>query len=559
MTKTVVRHSGRARAVVVTGGQAVLTHITAQTATLGLAERIRFVGSAGFDSTTQAHLRTVVMPVVDQLRGLVGLSPVDFEIGVANLGATAQHNLTARITGFSADVPVLVAILSAGFGLHAADDIAATGHLSSVDGEIAAVCDLPAKIAALRRDRTVARFVHPDLSVDQSLAVLTPGQLQQANDAIVAARADVRLLPVRDIADLVAAVFTDETLVLGALASGYFGKTAPESETADDPVRRAATYLTELMEQRFWNVLEKAMLAGNAARAKAILGARMRFQAQHHRYPSSFGRRLRQLIDSIPPATRRIRLRGPLIGAADCIRVSQFAATADHTDVVLLFEVSAGKTPAWPAPVVQAFEPPATAANNGHSTLDMVLAQISEPALLQAVRQPIDAARACYVLERNMIDSAEEFNDAIAAFYLHLMRHVYDVPLQTTTMDAAPEALDLLARAFAEQGGDKAARREVRDALHGGLHYVLDVMTDRFAREQIAKHIHRVFKEVIDPLDFAAQKEITAALMARVSPSLSPEMQDVPAGALATHHERIISAYVRSLDALRKEIQHLRT
>lgn len=558
MTKNGSGHSGRTRAVVVFGDQAVLTRIVARTTTLTSTERIHFAGPADFDAAAQEHLRAVVVPVVDRLREQLAMAPVDFEVSVTNIAAAAQLDRGARITGYSADAPVLVAALSAGLGIRVADDIALTGHVASMDGDIVAVLDLPAKLAALRRERSVHRLVYPDLAADQSLSVLTPNQLQQATDALVAASADLRLLPVCDVADLVAAVFSEEAIVLGALAAGFFETSIPDHDTSN-PIQRAAAYLTQRLEQWYWTALEGKLLAGNAARAKAILAARLRFEAQRHRYPRGFGRRLCQLIGSIPPATRRTKLRRPLVDPTDCIRLSQFAAAADHADVVLLFEVSAGRAPARPAPAVPVRETRPVSGNRGQLALDTVLAQISEPALVQAVRQPIDVARACYILEHNTFESAEEFNDTVAAFYLHLIRHVCDVPLQVTTMDAAPEALDLLARAFAEQGGDKAARQEARDAIHGGLRYVLDVMTDRFAREQSAKHIHRIFKEVIDPLDFIAQKEVTAALIERALPSLPPEMQDVPPGVLATHHERLIGAYARSLDLLRQEIRHLRT
>jgi len=69
----------------------------------------------------------------------------------------------------------------------------------------------------------------------------------------------------------------------------------------------------------------------------------------------------------------------------------------------------------------------------------------------------------------------------------------------------AKDAIALLERAFANGGGFEAALAEARYPAHGGLRRVLDVVTDQYKAEQRSKHVSRVVREAIDPLDWDAR------------------------------------------------------
>ena len=86
----------------------------------------------------------MVLAAADNIINALDLPKHSFDIWVANIGATSLNEIGITISGFSADVPVLLAILSASLQLPVSADIVSTGHIASPDGDIRMVRGLPA-------------------------------------------------------------------------------------------------------------------------------------------------------------------------------------------------------------------------------------------------------------------------------------------------------------------------------------------------------------------------------------------------------------------------------
>ena len=77
------------------------------------ADRLVFLGLVKFKESTKRHLESVVLPAVDRITDNLSVSRKNYEISVKNIGATASAGIGIEISGFSADLPILLALLSA--------------------------------------------------------------------------------------------------------------------------------------------------------------------------------------------------------------------------------------------------------------------------------------------------------------------------------------------------------------------------------------------------------------------------------------------------------------
>lgn len=547
--------SGRARTVLVFGENktAVLSTVIARICRVGRGRPVKFTGSVLFDVATAGRIRQVVVPLVDRILAGLGLSRSGFEIAIANIAGASVADLTARVSGFSADVPVLLSLLSASLQMPVPQDLVSTGHVASPDGDIRAVRAIPAKLAAARADGSIRRFVHPPLDRDTSLEVLSPHECEQATKALAGSPDRLQTVRVEDVAELVQATFDDEVAVLASLRQDFFEPVSPHVSNSD-PVGRVVRHLNTENEDRFWPALERQLLAGQRKRARSLLRARIAFHLRHRTYPEGCGLRLLQLVQSLPPAIRRLRRLFPLLPMRSCIEIGQQATERDQDDVRCLIDASSGRN-LRPKVVAGSSTCKSDSGGADGAALDAVLSEIDTTNLAHSTGLPIDSARARYILDAVTVASYEEFLDCISAFHLHLLRHVRRVATSEHTEAFDAEAVALLERAFARRGGLEAAIVEAQEGPKGGMRLILDILTEQFKTEEKAKHVSRVLKEALDPLDWPARVRLMAALLQRLGPALPHDLRSAPPERFARRWEELVQAYVDSLDQIQQVLR----
>ncbi len=549
---------GHAKTVLVFGdneqARAVVSSVVVRLCESDCQERVRFIGPVAFEESTARHISEMLLLIVDHLLEGLGLSRRNYEIAVVNLSAASVLDIGTRISGFSADVPVLLALLSASLQMPIPDDLLSTGHVASPTGVIRAVRAIPVKLAAAAADGSIRRFVYPLLDQDHSLEALSPAEYRRAADAITNAPETLQMIGVGDILELVKAVFDDEAIALASLSQEFFEARGP-SDPSDGLLTQTLRFLTEQNAERFWTSVERHLLAGQSQDAQALLLARILYHIHRKAYPPGLGRELLQIVRSLPPSTRRLKLTLPLLPMDACIRLSQFATEADHEDVRHLFDAASGRrTPSLA--VATDVAPPADQAS-GNPALETILSQIDAESLAVGIGLPIDAARASYTMDSVTVASYEEFNDAISAFYLHLRLRIHPgtTPLSSSVVSA--DAIALLERAFSVRGGLEAALAEAKEATHGGMRQVLDAMTEQLKTDEKAKHVTRVLREALDPLDWNAKVALMAAFLERLAAILPPELRSAPPERFARQWEMLVRVYVASLDQLKGVLRTL--
>ena len=111
-----------------------------------------------------------------------------------------------------------------------------------------------------------------------------------------------------------------------------------------------------------------------------------------------------------------------------------------------------------------------------------------------------------------VVASHEDFNEIIASFYLHLLRHTRSIVDPVDMAAVGAEGLALLERAFANNGGFQGALAEARYATNGGVRFILDSLTQKFIHEQQEKYIGHVLKAAMDPLDWDSKVKLMESL-----------------------------------------------
>ena len=537
---------GRAKTVIVynkgDSPVGILSEIVARVSSRSGADRLVFRGPVYFNDSGLQHLHSIILPIVDRITEHLDVPGKHYEISVVNLGATASAGKGIEISGFSADLPVLLALLSSSLQVGLRQDVVSTGHVASLDGDIAPVRGISAKLDATLASSDITSFVIPDLEKDRSLEVLTPVEYEAAKESLIRHKRDIKIHIIGGVHDAIRIFMTDESIVLGSLRVGFFGTKIAVTDS-EGPVSRSVVLLAKGNEERFWDVLEHSLLNHSTVKARLLLQTYVDFHVRTQCYPENFGEQLFRLVISLPPSTRKLDDLFPLLSMELCIKLSQHAKKGDLDDVRQLYKAAFGEgfgKPPYPSDETAN----SRESNRENDLIEKILAELSEENLTEKIGQRLDEARGSYIMDTVTVKNSFEFNDTITAFYAHMFRHTASPVGHAKRSVLSGEAIDLVEKAFERKGGYKGALSEGKFATNGGMRLVFDAMTEHLKQEGKGKYITRVFKETIDLLDEDAQIRLMKVFMTRIGPELPADLRDLPAEKLASHWETIILHYV---------------
>jgi len=549
---------GRTKVVIVShcGGraQAVISSVIASLRADGAAERLHFTGPVAVEARICLHIRDTILPIVDSVMEGLGRPLRNYDLSLTNLGFASVAEVPLLVRGYSADLPVFLSLFSASTGIPISEEFLCTGHIAA-GGDIRAVAGIPGKLDAATCDSSVTCFICPDLEADRSLGVLAPHEKERIVDAVIRGKRKIRIQTVRDIAELVEAVLDNETVVLAAFREGFYETRVPPESTSSG-AGRIVQFLVRDNEKRFWTALEPHLMKGQADLAKRLLLALVLYCTQARSYPQNLGLNLLQRVAALPPHIRRRKGFFPLIPVKRCIELGQFARESDWADVETLLEAVRGGRCRAPGRGIHSPSGGSSPVNRPQGALDEVLSQISARAMNDSVGRVADTARLSFLLQDVTVDSDQEFHDTIRSFFLHLARHSGRVT-QADPEAAADDAYALLTRAFSRHGGPQAALSEAREGVHGGMRYILDLMTDQYKREETEKRVTRVLKECLDQKNWEEKVAFMKAFLDRLGPDLFPEIKARNPEQCAHHYEVLVRAYVDSMEQVKNLLRCL--
>jgi hypothetical protein len=535
---------GRAKTVIVDHEIGIVSEVIVRTVTGEQASRLDFRGPAKFKADTKQHIKSIILPIIDKIMDSLGVSRKNYEISAVNLGATASADIGVEITGFSADLPLLFALLSASLKIPLRQDILCTGHVASIDGDIAPVRGIPIKLEAALTTPGISAFVLPDLDTDGSLQKQTPIKYKAAKESMLKYKGDIKIHSVVDIYDAAKIFLTDESIVSGSLEAGFFYVKSTDRDS-ESPIDRTVSLIFEENDKRFWDVLGYSLLNRRVQKAKKLLRIYVDFHIKNQFYPEDFGRRLFHLVISLPPSIRRSDGLFPLVSMELYIKLTQYIIKNDHKDLQQLHKAVFGE--GLDGPFRQTDENKGLKTHEGgleNELLESLLAELSEENLARKIGFPLDEARLSYVMDKVTVNDGFEFNDSITAFFAHMFRYTGSPAGHMDTDALSTDAIDLVTEAFERKGGYKAALSEGLHGINGGLRIVFDAMTEHLKQKQRGKYISMVFKVLVEPLGWDTQVKLMKVFMKRLEPDLPSDLKDLPSEKLASHWEKILRYYV---------------
>ena len=549
-------HTGRAKTVIVFSqgedSKAVISSIVVRALKKSVGNRLLFAGPAAFSTNTVNHINSIILPAADIFFNALNVPLKSFEISIVNLDVASLMDIGITISGYSADVPIFLAMLSAGLQMAIPENIVSTGHIASIDGDIRMVSSIPAKLSAAAKSKSVRTFICPAIDQDDSLDSLSPQQKPQIAGALAKAKSDLQVTGVQNVKDLLAAAFSDKQIVKASLRHNFYNPidNLPQPDTS---LGSAINYLIGNNENRFWAALEQDLFSGNSDSAIQLLDLFAQHFISRKFYPKDFGSKFLRQIRCMPPFILRRKIKFPLLSMPRCIQVSQYAKETDHEDVSLLFLASSRQA-------IPYYDKDDTGKQSTkvpediEETLQSILTEINQEALLRHVAGPIDAARATFSPGMATTNSFDEFNEIVTAFYVHLQRHFYRLIEPIDLNAASSKASALLEKAFFKKGGWDAAQTEAETGVNGGIRFVLDVMTEHFKYVHQEEYMEQALKTALKPLDWEKTVSLTQAILKRLEHNLPQQVVSQPEK-YAYELKDILKTYVQSQDRLKSMLR----
>ena len=193
-------------------------------------------------------------------------------------------------------------------------------------------------------------------------------------------------------------------------------------------------------------------------------------------------------------------------------------------------------------------KPPKYKKYPSHQRIDEIIRNISLETLSHTILSPIDQARESFFLPHVTAENPSESLDIASSYFTHLNRSIGKIipPDQQETANA--EALTLLEKASQPHGGLKAILAECRDGNQGRIHWMLDIMTQRFKEEAMQTRVSYVLNTTLATLNWDEKMQVMDALLKRLAPHLPPDIDIHTPERYAENLETIIQLYVQSFD-----------
>ena len=532
----------------------VVSEIVTRASSFAGKERLAVKGPVNFEKRSLQQLSSVIVPIVDRICEHLNVPQLNYEISVTNLGAAAAIGSGVKISGYSADLPLFLSLFSASINIGLSQDVIGTGHIASLDGNIAPVKGIPLKIFSALETPGISRFACPDPEQDKSFKALTPLEYQSVKESLIKHRGEITIQPVRNIFDAVSIFTTDESIVTCSLKTGFF-----DIDTAGfdlhSPVGRIVAMLGEGNKKRFWDSLERFLFNREFEQARCHLSNYIDFHIHNQIYPKGFGNELQLLLISLPLRHREQKMLFPLLPMDLCIKVSHYAKESDHEDYQKMFEAVSGigvskyRETGSETTKILVKDP-------DDDFLDQITMEINKENLNQKYGRIFDEARGSFIKGPVTVRDGFEFKDAITAFSAHIHRYVNQTVGNLDIEAITSDAIDQVKEAFERMGGYNAALSEGMNGINGGMRIVFDTITDYLKQKAIDKHMNRIFIESIDPLSADDRVKLTEIILKRIGPSIPQALRDIPADKLESQLETVLRYYVDSLD---KVINMMRT
>jgi len=543
---------GRVKSVWVSRAGAVISNVLAIKNEKSNAPQLSFKGPVGFSDSVKKHLTSIVHQHVNEILKVFNISLSSYSLSLVNIGAASTSGVPILITGYSLDISVFLALISASLKLPIRQNILFTGHIGSIEGDIFSVEKLAEKCEAAIEAQNITEFVYPDIDLDLSLKNITPREFEKATIALCGSRGKIKLHPTTNTLELFEKAIDSHAIVLSAFKAGYFNKNL--LDTAQNNIQKVAQFLNTGNLERFWKSLEESIFQKKAKQCHELMNEYVSYFIRHNLYPSDFGKQLLQLSLSVPRYLKTDQRLFPLLVREKYIQLIQFAQKSDLEDISYLHDALYGDSTFEKSPIEKKKK---SVRKKTNAVLEHIIQQLDPDYIERTINHPYDEARACYTVSSITVKNNDQFIETVTTFYTHLYRHVNKIKEALNKNELASDTIAILEKTFKQKKGYNEALIIALEGTKGGLRFIFDQMTDHLKEEATLKHSLKTFKENIDPLDFKNKVEIINQIMKYYAQHLSEDLLLEPAEKYVENYEQLIQEYVKSKYNLNNTLQRL--
>jgi len=543
---------GRAKGVLVSQeGPAVITSILASELEFDKSERLKFGGVVPFDAELQTHIRDTILPQVDDISMRLKIPPCSFELSISNIGALSSSDSNYSLSGYSADGPIFLSLLSKVLKIPLSQNTVFTGHIASKLGDISQVSDLLEKVEAALKDKSIDTFLYPDLESESSMSILKPKEFEKIRSYFRGLRGRIDLIAVNSLFDIVKNSLSKEAIVSSSLVRNYFSNLVKPKVTDFNIV----DYLLSNNEGRFWDSLEKNMFQKKIDNSKNLIDKYLHYFIYVKQYPKEFGNKLNSLILSLP--LKLIKNSGfyPIVGKDDYIRVIQASKESDYDDIAILHQLTFNHG------IIKRTR------NNLHDDdgvnkiqsdiVEYLLERLNPNYVNDNVLAIIDEARSRYIYDKNKSDSYEDLIESISRFYQHILRYNNSEVVKVTTEKLQIAALDIFKKTYKNVDQYEQAVYCGINEYDGGLRKIFDDITQYLKYTEKEKYVNSTINELINPLDFEMKKSIVEEIFKRESKNLFIADEDFIPTKHVNSYAEIIKRYANANNKLQQIFERL--
>ena len=532
---------GRAKTVwVYPGGQGITTSIIAIETEVS-HERLTYSGTVTFDDAVKNHINGTVLTLVNSISGALGVILKSYEISAVNIGAASSIDSGVSLSGFSLDVSVFMALLSAAIKLPIRQDLVFTGHIASSDGDISFVQSIPEKAIAAISDDNIQRFVYPDISCDTSLKSLKPKHYETVEAELRSFRGRIKLIPVRDIYDLITKTVDSEDIVLSSLKTGFYNKKLIDNNSTN--CWKIAEYFSSSNEKRVWEALEKLIGNCNIDQSHDLIESFAKYHIKMGKYPRKFGEELHNLVLSLPMSVKKTKKLFPLLEKTKYIKMIQYASPEDYEDVSWLHEALYGKVDHTEKSKETKLDHPS---NNASDILKYLSERLNDKNITDDITKPFDEAHATFICGKASVESYDELIDLVTGYVTHVIRHTNSLTGIIDHDRAETEAIHIFKSAYPGKNNFNEAIVNAKNGFNGGMNTIFNAITDYLKKEAVEKHTLKTITTAIDPLDMEIKKAIVSQILLKGEDYLPQEILSQPPERYIDEYIELIMTYIQS-------------
>lgn len=489
-------------------GRAIRTTLTAKVID---QQGVSYTGCVTFTKSVQKHISDTVYPLLLSIVAPFGVSAIGFELSVTNIAAASLYDQGFEIKGFSADVPIFLAMLSSSLGIRLRESCYCTGHIASTGGDIVMVQHLAAKAKAIPETEPNALFCYPEIQ-DSSLTTLRPSEQESLKFRLREMTLNgLRSTEVSSVEELYNYVFPQVERWRWVL----------ESEL--DVLSAKGRYVEGLLPSvSFSNALKEALLNEDFTSAFSLLESYENSLKQGDLGLCTIAEELKLISSTLPPhISQKLQSKPASSLLANTLAQSKADRDASSSDTEL--------------------------AQSVRQLLEDIHPDSLDHSLLG-----IDQARASFVLESLEVENQEAFLTHCTHCYLHVLYSLGEIETIADIEVYHPQVIELLERA----GGYKQFLLEALSPKQGGLHYVLNKLVQQLKQERIEQEVNFKFLEFVNPLDAEEQLAFIKAFLVLKKDSLPQSLLETEPEELLQDWQSFLKEFVEHEAAIQTTLRY---